>query len=228
MADAFASRALDVVVATNAFGMGIDRSDIRAVVHAQPPASIESYYQEVGRAGRDGDQAWGTLLCSGADISLRRRLAMGGGAPVDEALGARAWALFRELLRYMDARSCRHDFILRYFGDEQSCSVAAATATCARRSRTEGEKRRRSKRRPSSFAKRSRGSLVRNVAEGFRPSPRCFGAWRPRRRRSSASPSCRRSVSCRSAPKIGRWHCFARCSPRGGSISRRPSTRFRS
>ncbi len=48
VADKFASRALDVVVATNAFGMGIDRSDIRAVVHAQPPASIESYYQEVG------------------------------------------------------------------------------------------------------------------------------------------------------------------------------------
>ncbi len=119
VADAFAGRSLDVVVATNAFGMGIDRSDIRAVVHAQPPASIESYYQEVGRAGRDGDQAWGTLLCSGADISLRRRLAMGGGAPVDSALAARAWALFRELLRYMDARSCRHDFILRYFGDEQ-------------------------------------------------------------------------------------------------------------
>jgi ATP-dependent DNA helicase RecQ len=120
VADKFAARALDVVVATNAFGMGIDRSDIRAVVHAQPPASIESYYQEVGRAGRDGDQAWGTLLCSGADISLRRRLAMGGGgAPVDDALAARAWALFRELLRYMDARSCRHDFILRYFGDEQ-------------------------------------------------------------------------------------------------------------
>jgi ATP-dependent DNA helicase RecQ len=119
VADKFAARALDVVVATNAFGMGIDRSDIRAVVHAQPPASIESYYQEVGRAGRDGDQAWGTLLCSGADISLRRRLAMGGGVPVDDALAARAWALFRELLRYMDARSCRHDFILRYFGDEQ-------------------------------------------------------------------------------------------------------------
>jgi ATP-dependent DNA helicase RecQ len=119
VADKFAARSLDVVVATNAFGMGIDRSDIRAVVHAQPPASIESYYQEVGRAGRDGDQAWGTLLCSGADISLRRRLAMGGGVPVDDALAARAWSLFRELLRYMDARSCRHDFILRYFGDEQ-------------------------------------------------------------------------------------------------------------
>lgn len=108
VADAFAARKVDVVVATNAFGMGIDRPDIRTVVHVQPPSSIEAYYQEVGRAGRDGAEASGLLLCSGADISLRRRL-------MNET---RDWALFRELLRYIDARSCRHDFVLRYFGDE--------------------------------------------------------------------------------------------------------------
>jgi ATP-dependent DNA helicase RecQ len=121
VADRFASRRLAVVVATNAFGMGIDRPDIRTVVHVQPPSSIEAYYQEVGRAGRDGDQAYGMLLCSGADISLRRRLVQMGseGAPADPVLAARAWGMFRELLRYVDARSCRHDFVLRYFGDEQ-------------------------------------------------------------------------------------------------------------
>lgn len=120
VADRFASSKLDVVVATNAFGMGIDRPDIRAVVHVQPPASIEAYYQEVGRAGRDGQEASGLLLCSGADISLRRRLAAMGsdGEPAPADLAARAWALFRDLLRYLDARSCRHDFVLRYFGDE--------------------------------------------------------------------------------------------------------------
>jgi len=121
VADRFASRKLSVVVATNAFGMGIDRPDIRTVVHVQPPSSIEAYYQEVGRAGRDGDQAYGMLLCSGADIGLRRRLVQMGseGAPADPLLAARAWGLFRELLRYLDARTCRHDFVLRYFGDEQ-------------------------------------------------------------------------------------------------------------
>ena len=121
VAHRFAVRKLDIVVATNAFGMGIDRADIRTVVHVQPPSSIEAYYQEVGRAGRDGDQAYGLLLCSGADISLRRRLVQMGseGSAADPVLAARAWGLFRELLRYLDARTCRHDFVLRYFGDEQ-------------------------------------------------------------------------------------------------------------
>jgi ATP-dependent DNA helicase RecQ len=117
---AFADRSLSVVVATNAFGMGIDRPDVRAVIHAQPPASIEGYYQEVGRAGRDGAAASGLLMLAPGDVTLRRRLCElgsdGGSAPADQV--NRAWALFRALLRYVDAATCRHDFILRYFGDE--------------------------------------------------------------------------------------------------------------
>jgi ATP-dependent DNA helicase RecQ len=120
IAEAFASRELPVVVATSAFGMGIDRPDVRVVVHAQPPPSIEAYYQEVGRAGRDGAPARGLMLLSGADIALRRRLAALGeaGAPAGAAEAELAWDRFRALLRYVDAATCRHDFILRHFGDD--------------------------------------------------------------------------------------------------------------
>ena len=113
---AFMSGGLDVVVATNAFGMGIDRADVRAVVHLAPPGSIEAYYQEVGRAGRDGDPAWGLLLLSAEDAPRRRRLIEGDGTPSDVA--EHKWELYLELLRWAEGGSCRHDAILRYFGDE--------------------------------------------------------------------------------------------------------------
>lgn len=116
----FAAGEIPVVAATNAFGMGIDRADVRVVIHAQPPASLEAYYQEVGRAGRDGAESHGLLLCSASDVQLRRRLCeLGTDGPASAESSARAWGLFRELLRYLDARTCRHDFILRYFGDER-------------------------------------------------------------------------------------------------------------
>ncbi len=120
----FADRSLDVVVATNAFGMGIDRPDIRTVVHVQAPGSVEAYYQEVGRAGRDGQPAHGVLLTSSGDLGLRRRLIgfSGGrdpGGDPDPAHVQQQWRLFLDLMRYVEAGSCRHDFILRYFGDEQ-------------------------------------------------------------------------------------------------------------
>ena len=116
------------VGAVDAHAERVGRDDVRLVAHAQPPSSIEAYYQEVGRAGRDGLEAHGLLMCSGSDIALRRRLVeLGSGASAfgdhesrrasDEQI-ARAWTLFRELLSFLDARTCRHDFVLRYFGDE--------------------------------------------------------------------------------------------------------------
>jgi ATP-dependent DNA helicase RecQ len=108
---------LEVVVATNAFGMGIDRADVRAVVHLAPPGSLEAYYQEVGRAGRDGAPAYGLMLVAPGDLGLRRRLLEGDGDK-DPAVVAHKWGLFLELLRWAEGGSCRHDAILRYFGDD--------------------------------------------------------------------------------------------------------------
>src|SRR5690606_5326897 len=94
----------------------IDRPDIRLVAHTQAPGSIEQYYQEVGRAGRDGAAAHGLLLAGSSDFAFRRRLI--DNSELDEAARQRQWKLFLDLMRYVEAGSCRHDFILRYFGDE--------------------------------------------------------------------------------------------------------------
>lgn len=116
----FRDGALDLIVATNAFGMGIDRPDVRAVIHLAPPGSIEAYYQEVGRAGRDGQDAIGVLCVSPGDLPLRRRLLEmpNESGEVDAARVQHRWSLFLELMRWAEGGSCRHDAILRYFGDE--------------------------------------------------------------------------------------------------------------
>jgi ATP-dependent DNA helicase RecQ len=89
----FRDDGLDVVVATSAFGMGIDKPDVRFVLHAAPPESPDSYYQEIGRAGRDGDPAAAVLFYRPEDLGLRRFFA---GGRADEALLSRTATLVRE------------------------------------------------------------------------------------------------------------------------------------
>jgi ATP-dependent DNA helicase RecQ len=115
--------------------MGIDRADVRAVVHLAPPASIEAWYQEVGRAGRDGADALGLLLLSPADLGLRRRLVEtdSEGRPLDPEIVRHKWNLFLELLRVAEGGSCRHDAVLRYFGDEAETLAGCGRCDVCRR-----------------------------------------------------------------------------------------------
>jgi ATP-dependent DNA helicase RecQ len=116
----FSTGGLEIVAATNAFGMGIDRADVRAVIHLAPPGSVEAYYQEVGRAGRDGEDALGLMIVSPGDMARRRSLLemnIDGSVPQSHVV-AHKWAMFLELMRFAEGGSCRHDAVLRYFGDE--------------------------------------------------------------------------------------------------------------
>jgi ATP-dependent DNA helicase RecQ len=124
----FVNERLDVVVATIAFGMGIDRSNVRYVVHANTPKSIEHYQQEAGRAGRDGLPADCVLLFSAGDLVTHRRLAMRDGplSPDRERVLDRQ---LREIGRYVVAPVCRHRLLTEHFGQPYPAPVAGVTAS---------------------------------------------------------------------------------------------------
>lgn len=114
-----------VVVATSAFGMGIDKPDIRTVLHAGVPDSLEAYFQEIGRAGRDGLPArCAMVLIPGRDIKLREFL-------VRQSADPHALERFRRICNYAYLQGeCRRSFLLRYFGEEPTQQTDACCSTC--------------------------------------------------------------------------------------------------
>ena len=127
---AFVNDEAPVVVATNAFGMGIDKSNVRYVIHHNMPDSIEAYYQEAGRAGRDGLASRCTLLWSDGDIATRRRfieMENGNERLTDEeaqAVRNRRRVLLDGMIGYCRTTDCLHRYITSYFGEtgEVKCS----------------------------------------------------------------------------------------------------------
>ena len=130
--DDFAAEDLDVVAATVAFGMGIDRSDVRCVIHAAMPKSIEHYQQETGRAGRDGLEAECVLLYSAADVlrweSLIEKSA--GDAEAAPEIIAASRELLDHVRRLCSGVHCRHRKLSEYFGQEYLKPTCEACDVC--------------------------------------------------------------------------------------------------
>jgi ATP-dependent DNA helicase RecQ len=134
--EAFARETIDVVVATVAFGMGIDRSNVRLVLHTALPKSLEAYQQETGRAGRDGLAAECVLLYSSADVFSWEALVRKSAAESDleeaeaEELIASQVAHLHAMRRYAQAARCRHASLSEYFGQPYAAASCDACDVC--------------------------------------------------------------------------------------------------
>jgi ATP-dependent DNA helicase RecQ len=118
-----------VMVATNAFGMGIDKSNVRYVIHHNMPETIESYYQEAGRAGRDGEEAVCVLLYAPGDLKLRRFLIEETPDITIERKSYRYQQL-QKMVNYCHINTCLRSYILNHFGDESENETCGYCGNC--------------------------------------------------------------------------------------------------
>ena len=241
---AFVRDALTTVVATLAFGMGIDKPDVRLVAHYGAPKTLESYYQQAGRAGRDGEPARCVLLHAAADWPRMQALLTRG---VDEGTAARARAGLRAMRAFCDLGAgdpCRRAALAAHFGDAAGAIRCGACDVCAPARAAEA-------RVDATDAARALLAVVRDLEGGTASAPRsrCAAASpRPSTRASrSAAASARarrtRRPSCRPSPTraaraaSSRTWCASRArasstrrprsprrAPRGSPTPTRPST----
>ena len=133
--DDFTYDRIRVMVATNAFGMGIDKSNVCYVLHYNMPQSLEYYYQEAGRAGRDGEEAECVLFFSKQDIMINKRLldykaTEGGYTAGDPAVRANEQRKLNQMIHYCETDECLRQYILNYFGDHSPC-ICEKCSNCA-------------------------------------------------------------------------------------------------